>query len=226
MRYSRKIICFLPFFLILMFCFVSAEETADGAEVTLEQVLQSSSQKYEKLDGFSCRFRQLVEIPLLEKQKEFTGRLLYRNPDKLRLDYDEPAGGYILCDGGAFYVYLPDVDSTTVMKTRLDNDPRNFLTEFFLEEARRDYTADLLYSDGDFFSLEFVPKDSRSLLLRVNMKIDKKSNLVRSVSYVDPSGSTTSYFLEGFTMNARPVEHFNFVLPEGLKLLDLTSNPE
>jgi outer membrane lipoprotein-sorting protein len=226
MRYFRKALFLLPFFLNPVVCLVSAVEVPEGAEITLEQVLESSSQKYDELEGFTCRFRQVVEIPLLEKQKEFNGRLLYRNPDKLRLDYDNPAGGYILCDGLAFYVYLPDVDSTTVMKTRLDNDPRNFLTEFFLEEARRDYNADLLYSDGDFFSLEFVPKDSRTHLLRVNMKIDKKSNLVRSVSYVDPSGSTTAYFLEGFTMKAGPEENFRFMLPEGLKLLDLTTNPE
>jgi len=226
MRYSRKLVQLFLFLMITAPVPVRSEELREDGGISLEEVLDSSSMKYDELDGFSCRFRQVVDIPLLEKRKEFSGQLMYGNPDKLRLDYQEPAGGYILCDGRAFYVYLPDVDSTTVMKTALDNDPRNFLTEFFLKEARRDYEAALLSSEGEYYSLEFVPKDSRAGLLRVDMKIDKKSCLVKSVSYVDPSGSTTSYFLDGFTIHAQPEERFRFVLPEGQKLMDLTSDPQ
>jgi outer membrane lipoprotein-sorting protein len=226
MRYSKGFV--LPFLMlmILMPLSVRSEDLGEKGGIALDQVLESSSLKYHELDGFSCRFRQVVDIPLLEKRKEFSGRLLYRNPNKLRLDYQEPAGGYILCDGSAFYVYLPDVDSTTVMKTRMDSDPRNFLTEFFLEEARSDYEAALLSSEGESYALEFIPKDQRAGLLRVDMIIDKKSRLVKSVSYVDPSGSTTSYFLEGITIHPQPEERFRFVLSEGLKLMDLTSDQE
>jgi len=226
MRYSRKLVQLFLFMMITAPFPVRSEEIREDGGISLEEVLDSSSLKYDELDGFSCRFRQIVDIPLLEKRKEFSGQLLYRSPNKLRLDYREPAGGYILCDGSAFYVYLPDVDSTTVMKTGLDNDPRNFLTEFFLEEARRDYEAALSSSEGEYYSLEFVPKDPRAGLLRVDMKIDKKSCLMKSVSYVDPSGSTTAYFFEDFTIHAQPDERFRFVLPEDLKLMDLTSYPQ
>ena len=126
-------------------------------KVSLERVLDMSSKRYNDIEGFSCRFKQVVEIPLLGKRKEFTGVLNYRSPNMMRLDYDDPAGGYILCDGTNFYFFLPDVDSTRVMKTVLEKDPRSFLTEFFLDEAKDEYEASLVGTYDDTYLLRFIP---------------------------------------------------------------------
>ncbi|MFQ6102805.1 MAG: outer membrane lipoprotein carrier protein LolA [Candidatus Glassbacteria bacterium] len=217
---SWKVLIFLP---IVALAWASGLCRAEG--VTLDQVLEMSSKKYKEIEGFSSKFKQVVEIPLLAKRKEFRGELNYRSPNLLRLDYDIPEGGYILCDGNYFYIYLPDVDSTRVMKTFLEADPRSFLTEFFLDEARENYDAALVDSDDDDHHLTFIPKENRAELLRVDVRIARENGLVMDISYTDPSGSTTSYFLEDLKIQAEAKERFRFTLPEGVELLDLTSDP-
>lgn len=197
-----------------------------GEPADLEEVLEESAARYNEIEGFSGRFRQLVEIPLLGKEKEFSGMIRYRSPNMLRLDYDEPEGGYILCDGQSFFVYLPDVDSTRVMKTVLDKDPRSFLTEFFLEEAREDYSAKLdSLNRGNAF-LTFTPVDTRAALLRVEVTVDRQNDLVRRIAYVDRSGSVTTYTVDGIEIGRQPAELFRFELPAGLRLLDLTAGTD
>ncbi len=224
MRFFRWPVFLLALWAVSFFHSLSFGTLEAGNEVSLEKVLEMSSNRYNEIKGFSCRFRQVVEIPLLGKRKEFAGKLNYRSPNMMRLDYDEPAGGYILCDGQSFYIFLPDVDSTRVMKTALETDPRSFLTEFFLKEARSEYDASLVDTDEDSYFLKFIPKNNRAELSRVDLRVERNSNFVRDVSYTDPSGSTTSYHLDDITVSAPSAEFFSFSLPEGLMLLDLTSS--
>lgn len=205
---------------------LSALPVSAGETDSLEQVLQKSAARYNGIEGFSGVFHQTVEIPLLGKKKDFHGVIRYRSPNMLRLDYDVPENGYILCDGGSFYIFLPDVDSTRVMKTVLDTDPRSFLTEFFLEEAREKYTPHLDSVDEDSYHLRFVPRETGTRLLRVEVRVDRETRLVRRVSYVDPSGSVTSYSIDEIDVGPQAADLFRFTLPAGLRLLDLSGESD
>jgi outer membrane lipoprotein-sorting protein len=222
MRYSEHVLRALPCLLALLLTTPAAGGTAGG----LEEVLAESAARYNEISGFSGSFRQLVEIPLLGKEKEFGGRIRYRSPNMLRLDYDVPEGGYILCDGRSFFVYLPDVDSTRVMKTVIDKDPRSFLTEFFLEEAREDYTAHLDSTGREYADLTFTPRNGTAQLARVEVRVDTTTDLVRRISYIDRSGSVTTYSIDDVEIGPQPPELFRFELPAGLRLLDLSAQPD
>jgi hypothetical protein len=74
------------------------------------------------------------------------------------------------------------------------------------------------------YHIQFIPSDSRADLLRVDLRVERESSFVSDISYIDPSGSTTSYSLEHFEVKAQPEEYFRFNLLEGLRLLDLTSD--
>ncbi|MFQ6104355.1 MAG: outer membrane lipoprotein carrier protein LolA [Candidatus Glassbacteria bacterium] len=110
------------------------------------------------------------------------------------------------------------------MKTVLETDPRSFLTEFFLDEARENYTATLLSADDEEYHLSFIPRDSRAELSRVDVRIGREKGFVMDISYTDLSGSTTSYLLENPEVDVREEKHFRFTLPEGMDLLDLTAD--
>lgn len=196
-----------------------------GETKSLDAILDESAARYNEIEGFSCRFTQTVEIPILEKKKEFSGMLRYKSPNKLLLDYTSPAGAYILCDGESFYVYLPDVDSTEVMRSDLGKDPRSFLTEFFLSEARSEYKASLVGEKGDAYHIRFIPRGEAAETVRVDMWIDRATKLVKRISSVDPSGSITTYYLRSPTPSPQPDEYFRFALPRGKKLIDLGARP-
>jgi outer membrane lipoprotein-sorting protein len=204
---------------------VSPAPTLAGETKSLEAILEESAARYNEVEGFSARFRQKVEIPLLEKEKEFSGMLRYKSPNKLLLDYDSPEGAYILCDGESFYVYLPDVDSTGVMKTRLGKDPRSFLTEFFLAEAREEYAVSLVGEESGAYHLRFVPRGEGAEIMRIDMWIGRATKLVERISSVDPGGSVTSYILDSLMPAPQPEEYFKFTLPRGKRLIDLGAHP-
>jgi chaperone LolA len=212
----------VPLVFLLVILFLTGGDSLAAAEsVSLEEILEASADRYNEIEGFSSRFTQRVEFPVLGKTKDFSGMLRYKKPNRLLLDYDDPEDAYILCDGESFYVYLPDVDSTGVMKTRLGSDPRSFLTEFFLDEAREKYTASLVGEEGDAYRLRFVPRGGGSEFVRLDMWVGRRSRLVERISSVDPGGNVTTYALEGVTPAPQPDEYFRFTLPKGKNLIDL-----
>jgi outer membrane lipoprotein carrier protein len=88
--------------------------TADSqAILTPAQYFAKVSEKFSQIQDYQAQIRITME----EHELEWSGSLIYKKPDKLRIDYEEPAEQVLVYDGETLIFYRPEY--STVFEQRI-----------------------------------------------------------------------------------------------------------
>jgi outer membrane lipoprotein-sorting protein len=98
-----------------------------------------------------------------------TGSLLYKRPNKLRIDFTEPAGQILVSDGSVLKIYQPVLRIVLQQDlSGLGGNPAGMASEEGLALMRRNYA--IAYLEGP----EPVPLDEGSSLLVTKLRLDRR----------------------------------------------------
>jgi outer membrane lipoprotein carrier protein len=189
------------------------------------RMLRRTAQIYSGMSGMRAEFAMLTRNPLLGTRVSSRGTLYQRRPDRIRLDFTDPAGDVIVGDGDFFWVYYPSVDPVQVTKTPVAGTAGvvDLQAQFVGDPVTNfDHTVDGREDvDGrDAVILSLVPRENRGYA-KLKVWIDTQDNLVRRFEITDPNGVTRLLDLRSLQTSPTLSDSlFRFVPPPGTHVVE------
>lgn len=116
---------------------------AEGPDV--ETLLTRAEAAYSGLRTLRADFRQVIEVPLLERRREGHGTWLRKGRGRFKMDFTEPPEDVIVADGEHLWLYYPSTNPRQVIRSTLEGPETHAGTADvlarILSEARTSYTA-------------------------------------------------------------------------------------
>lgn len=162
------------FFTCILF-FVSSPGAAAEAAKDVELVIESLQKRYESTADFVADFRQETEIQALNRRVKARGKLYFKRPGKMRWNYDEPKGEWLLADGKNLYYYQPGQGQ--VIKSPLKNAFRSDIPLSFLlgiGNLRRDFKLTLKGLERGEYILSLAPKGEPGALGEIVLGVESQ----------------------------------------------------
>lgn len=170
-------------------------------------------------------FVQNLHVPLLGTDRQSTGKLYQRKPDRFLMRFTDPAGDVMVADGRYFWIYYPSSDRTQVIRTSIaeGGEQADFQRQF-LSNATARFVATLngqeTVAGRPTWALTLVPRrESPYKVIRI--WVDKEDNLVRRFEMTEENDSVRRLELRNLKVN-QPVSDalFTFTPPAGTHVFD------
>lgn len=179
------------------------------------------------LDGISAlraEFVQRSENPILERTQIGHGTILYRAPERFRIDYRYPVGDVVVNDGAFVWIYLPSSQPGQVIRQRAETSGvRNPLT--YLRDIRSDY--DVRWVGQETLSgsvtdrLALAPRTGAAEFTAMEVWVERATGLPKQVRTASGDGLVKTYTFVKFDRGARPADSlFAFEPPRGVEIFD------
>ena len=204
---------------------VLAGGTAGRADMTVEDVLAGMERAGKSLTTLKCDFRQVRVYSLFDEKRESSGTIYYKRPERMLWRYAAPDSSEIYINGERALMYLPDIRQVQRISLLKDRKTRSLLIGFgnSAVEIRRNFSARLLRSGGETYTIELTPKagTKSSGMLRLEMTVDGKSWLPVKTIRFEPGGDRTIFTFSNVKTNV-PLKDslFEFRIPEGTEVVD------
>jgi outer membrane lipoprotein carrier protein len=218
----RKII---PWLMALSIMCLAGYGMAAKTEVKLQTVLAGIDRYYESISSLTAVFDQTVEVPVLEKRERYSGKMYFRKPDLVRLEYGSPKGQLMVADGQYYWFFQPQNDIPQAMRARMDqvsSDVPRYVLGGNLA-ARFDVTLVGQETRGgaSCFVLDLAPRKASPYYRNLRAWVDERTFATRAVRYEDESGNFNTFDLSDLRENAA-IEpgKFKFSPPRGTQILD------
>jgi len=194
---------------------------ARGADALAEaeRLVASTVSEYESADAYVIDFRQESYWALADSTQVTTGVLAVARPARASIRYED--GGRIVVRGESLWVYVPQTNQ--FFSTRLDSmdtflDPIRLLSGFTLD-AEAPFAPETV-ADVRQRTVTLRPRPPALEPVRVDVRIDTESFLVRALTAFASSGDRTSYLMGETRLPASiPDSTFVPVRPAGAELI-------
>lgn len=204
----------------------AAPEPASRGEgpADAESILERARRAYAQVRSLRAEFVQHVRVPLLGQEKTSRGRLYVARPDRLRMEFTDPAGDLLVADGQFLWLYTPSTDREQVIRQPLGaGGPTVDVSQELLDRPQERFVATYLGRDDvagrPAYVLSLVPKRPSSYrVLRV--WIDAEDYLVRRFEAREENDTERRVELRNVAINpSLPATLFRFTPPEGTRVV-------
>lgn len=108
----RQSITFFQIMLILIFAVLMSVSVFGQEILTAENYFDDVSARYGKIQDYTA------EILITQDETIMTGRLYYKSPNLLRIDFSEPADQVLVTNGVELTIYIPRYEVILVQKLK------------------------------------------------------------------------------------------------------------
>lgn len=179
-------------------------------DVASKKVLDKVSANYQSFNTLEADILLSVENPQ-EKGYTNTGKLsLERASGKFKIDL---GGQEIISDGTTQWTVLKDQGEVQVSKADRDNNSLNPATIFtFYKTGYNGTFAGTSKVDNKMLNdITLVPTDTKQNVSKINLRVDRATNLIYDATVFDKSGSKFTYIIKKLSVNkAIPYSLFIF----------------
>ncbi len=191
-------------FIPLLLLFFSAVLSAQGI-TTASAYFKTISEYYSTLKDYEVNFEIKVE------KQETAGRLSFKAPDLLRLDYTNPEEQVICYNGDTLTIYLPDSDAVLQQNITGDTGAEALTTPQGLSLLSRYYTvayetgqnAEPLEDGSDEMVVKFIltRKSASEAFRYINIAVSEQTKLIRRMEAVTPKGEVILFDFYDYVLN-------------------------
>jgi len=219
MRHYRRVLCLMVW--ILVAGVVSA--AAGDQPVSLETILKGIETRYAG-KGFSVAFFQESMLKAMQISDTAEGRLTVKKPGKMRWEYILPDPQTIITDGKSMWIYRPADNQVMVGKAPDffgSGKGAGFLSD--ITQVRKSFRISQKTAENpDYYRLQMIPKHPTPDIGEIVLSIHKDSFQVDQVVTYNAYGDETKIVFSNYRFNLNPNEDlFNFVIPEGIDVMEL-----
>lgn len=220
---GRSIAVIMTLVLAAIACALAQPSSASDADSTIDTIIAGVESRY-NVPGFTADFEQESILKAMAVTDTASGRLMVRQPGKMRWEYLVPEPQTIITDGNDLWVYRPQENQVLVGKapsffgggrgagflSNIKTVRKSF--QIFLEPAEK----------SEQYRLKLVPNQSSVDLLEVKLDISKKTFDLLQITTFNVYGDETRIELKNLRFNDPPPgELFRFDLPEGVDVLQM-----
>jgi outer membrane lipoprotein carrier protein len=186
--------------------------------------------RYEKVVDLSAHFEQTTQRVSLGTDSSDAlvakGEVVFAKPGKMRWSYASPEPSVVVSDGSTLWVYDPKAKE--VQKLPLGAGYLSAAGLQFLLGAGRlqdEFRVSASGCGDPIVALGLTPK-REAQYERLEMRVDRKSGVVRETTVVDLFGNRTTIAFDELRENTSPApDLFAFTPPAGVRVIDLPSAP-
>jgi outer membrane lipoprotein-sorting protein len=217
-------------FALLALVLAGAARAAPDGELSLNDLLNSFSDRYRGLANFKASYVRSTATPASDAifrnkaSHVAAGTLYWQKPLRLKLDQNEPDPETMLTDGSAAWWYIPR-EKTVHVYPELDLEGEFMpLLAFFdgIDSLRQKFSIALEGDDpareGEY-GLILTPKEEPARRGIVTVYLDQNS-VITGFKIGSPTGEETNFALAGLELNLRLDDSFfKFRAPKGTKVV-------
>ena len=208
--------------LILVFFFFLPFTSIEAQTLTVDEVVQRIRESREKTKDFSADLLQEKKISLLKEKVISKGRIRFKKPDKISIEFFHPETSQMVYDGKTFLLYFKEekmaeryqVQGNPVVEKYLlfSKDPfQEKLAQWRIVEDRETVLA-----------LEILPKVKDPLFVKTRMWISKKDWIITGMEMVEKNGDTTTLRYSNMRVNMGLADSdFEIRLPKDVKVTEI-----
>jgi outer membrane lipoprotein carrier protein len=210
-------------FILAIACVLVRPAWAADADSTIDTIIAGVEARY-NVTGFTADFDQESILKAMAVTDTASGRLMVRQPGKMRWEYLVPDPQTIITDGNDLWVFRPEENQVLVGKAPSffgEGKGAGFLSN--IKMVRKSFQIFLEPVDEPHLHrLRLVPNRSSVDLMAVNLDIDKTSfDLVRITTF-NVYGDETRIELKNVSFsNPPPASLFRFDVPEGADVVQM-----
>ncbi len=163
------------------------------------------SEYYGTIKDYEVDFETRVE------KTEAAGRLSFKSPDLLRMDYSTPENQVICFNGDMLTIYLPDSSAVLQQSVTQDNTGASLATPQGLSLLSRYYSvayetgqdAEPLEEGSDEMVVKFIlsRKSASEAFRYIKIAVNPSTKLIRRVEAVTPKGETLVFNFYDYKLN-------------------------
>ena len=194
-----------------------------GADDTIDTIISGVEKRY-NIDGFTADFEQESILKAMAVTDTASGRLMVRQPGKMRWEYLVPEPQTIITDGDDLWIYRPEENQVLVGKAPSlfgKGKGAGFLAN--IRSVRKNFQISLeSSSDPTHYRLKMVPNRSSVDLLAVELDIVRKTFDLKGITTFNVYGDETRIVLKNVRLDdVPPASLFRFDVPEGADVVQM-----
>jgi outer membrane lipoprotein carrier protein len=207
---------------IFVFSFFLPFASIEAQTLTVDEVVQRIRESREKTKDFSADLLQEKKISLLKEKVISKGKIRFKKPDKISIEFFHPETSQMVYDGKTFLLYFKEekmaeryqVQGNPVVEKYLlfSKDPfQEKLAQWKIVEDRETVLA-----------LEILPKVKDPLFVKTRMWISKKDWIITGMEMVEKNGDTTTLRYSNMRVNMGLADSdFEIRLPKDVKVTEI-----
>lgn len=199
--------------------------TALFALIAVQSVAAGADQGAAKLDSFlaqvhslKANFTQTVLDAQLKTNKQSSGTVIIKRPNRFRWDYAAPQKQLIVADGKRVWMFDEDLEQVTVktLDRTLASSPAMLLGGS--DRIEQNFTVKDLGHTGKLWWVQLTPKVADTDFKKVRIGLDDKN--VKVMELTDSLGQTTRIEFSDVQRNPEiPDSAFKFTPPPGADVI-------
>jgi outer membrane lipoprotein carrier protein len=208
--------------LIFVFSFFLPFASIEAQTLTVDEVVQRIRESREKTKDFSADLLQEKKISLLKEKVISKGRIRFKKPDKISIEFFHPETSQMVYDGKTFLLYFKE--EKMAERYQVQGNP---VVEKYLLFSKDPFQEKLaqcrIVEDREtVLALEILPKVKDPLFVKTRMWISKKDWIITGMEMVEKNGDTTTLRYSNMRVNMGLADSdFEIRLPKDVKVTEI-----
>jgi outer membrane lipoprotein carrier protein len=213
---KKAILLILIFFLFLPFVSVRAQT------LTVEEVVKRIRESREKTVDFSADLLQEKKISLLKDRVISRGKIRFKKPDRIFIEFFHPETSQMVYDGKTFLLYFKE--EKMAERYRVQGNP---VVERYLLFSKDPFQEKLarwrIVEDREsFLVMEILPQVKDAFFAKTRMWVSKKDWLITGMEMEEKNGDMTILRYSNVRVNTGLSDtDFEIRLPKDVKVTEI-----
>ena len=201
---------------------VSMSQAAEEKKI-IDTIIAGVEKRY-TVPGFSAEFEQESILKAMAVTDTASGKLMVRQPGKMRWEYLVPEPQTIITDGMDLWIYRPEDNQVMVGKAPAlfgGGKGAGFLSD--INTVRNNFQITLEKAENpNRYRIKLVPNQSSADLMEIHLDIVKGTFDLSQITTFNVYGDETRIQLQHFNFTDVPPENlFRFDVPEGTDVVKM-----
>ena len=211
--------CWLAILVFLLMIPLPAKGTTPmGAE----EVVKRLKEVQDKTKDFSADLYQEKKVSLLRDKIISRGRIRFKKPDKVSIEFFHPESSQMVFDGKTVLLYYKEEKMAERYSFRSTPAMERYL--FFSRDPFQEKLAEwrILEDRESSLVLEIVPKVKDPLFVKTRLRVSKKDWMVVGMEMIEKNGDTTSLRYSNMKVNTGLTDSdFEIRLPKDVNITEI-----
>ncbi|NIP99046.1 MAG: outer membrane lipoprotein chaperone LolA [Nitrospinaceae bacterium] len=188
-------------------------------------IVDSIQKQFDATHSFQAKFVQKSYLKILGQSQRAEGRVSILKPGKMKWDYKAPDRQILISNEQALWLYLPEERQVTKMKVQSiysSNTPALFLAG--RGKLTKSFNIGKVTEEGGHYVVQLLPRKKNQNLSQLVLLAKKNNFQITGSRVYDNLGNKTEMLFTEIQANPNlGRSFFQFQIPKGVELIDLTS---
>ena len=207
---------------IFVFSFFLPFASIEAQTLTVDEVVQQIRESREKTKDFSADLLQEKKISLLKEKVISKGKIRFKKPDKISIEFFHPETSQMVYDGKTFLLYFKE--EKMAERYQVQGNPVVEKYMLFSKDPFQEKLAQwkIVEDRETVLALEILPKVKDPLFVKTRMWISKKDWIITGMEMVEKNGDTTTLRYSNMRVNMGLADSdFEIRLPKDVKVTEI-----